>query len=316
VRILITGAAGFLGRAFLRYNLEDEDNTIVAVDDFSNPHSRWEDGRYWKYTQDFMKFLNNRNEFFDKPFDIVYHFAAPVGGRTKIEQDPMFNARSLELDSALFRWVSSLDNPPIVVYPSSSAVYPVVYQGKHNSPRWLTEDDFKPEDNIWGKPDEMYGFTKMVGEFLAWKASKYGVNTLCLRPFSGYSHDQSIEYPFPSIVRRAMNREDPILVWGTGRQVRDFIHVDDLVLGTQKRLAAGIDGYTAMNLGSGLGTSFMELAAIAAKVVGYKPSITNDISKPEGVSNRVADTSLFNEYHTPTVTLEEGVTRMVRMGVT
>ena len=84
---------------------------------------------------------------------------------------------------------------PAVVYPSSSAVYGVNFQT--NDATFMHEGLFNAASPSWFAPDEMYGFTKLVGEFLAWKAAPYGLSTLCLRHFSGYGEEQSLEYPVP-----------------------------------------------------------------------------------------------------------------------
>src|SRR5512134_1623108 len=96
-RVLVTGAAGFLGRWFVRHHVAAGD-LVVGVDDLSNEHSYWPDE---------LPEIRRRNidvaKFFDRTasdFDIAYHFAAPVGGRLKIEGDPLFNADSLRVDTA------------------------------------------------------------------------------------------------------------------------------------------------------------------------------------------------------------------------
>jgi UDP-glucose 4-epimerase len=302
VKVLVTGGAGFLGQHFVRHHRANGD-TVIAVDNFSNPHT--------KTPEDFGVEHNDAAVWFgqhaDWKFDIAYHFAAPVGGREKIEGDPFYNADSLRLDQAFFRW--AIKNVDLAIYPSSSAVYPIVHQGKRGLP--LREDMVEPSHMVWYQPDEMYGFTKFVGEYLAAKAQKYGLNTLCIRPFSGYGEGQSMEYPVPSILRRALHQHDPIVVWGSGKQSRDFIHVSDLVGGTVARTSAGVVGYQSLNLGSGVATSFNRIAELGAELIGYEPTITNDTSKPEGVTNRFADVHEMSRYYIPQVGLREGLRRVL-----
>jgi len=157
----------------------------------------------------------------------------------------------------------------------------------------------------------MYGFTKLAGERLARSAAKYGLNTLVVRPFSGYGEGQSFEYPVPSIARRALHREDPIEVWGNGNQTRDFIHVKDLIGATMARLEAPVDGYETMNIGNGFGISFNDVAKTCARIVGYEPQIKNLLDKPVGVQHRFADTSRMWRYYHPQVRIEEGLERVV-----
>lgn len=308
MNILITGAAGFMGRHFARHHVY-LDHHVVAVDDFSSPYADWPSDLGHITVEDAAEFVSRR--IIHATYDIVYWFAAPVGGREKIEGDPLFNADSLRLDTALFRWAVRT-KPKVIVYPSSSAVYGVRAQ---QADRWafLDEGFFDPSDkDSWPVPDEMYGFTKLAGEVLAWKAARYGVNTLCIRPFSGYGEDQSLEYPVPSIVSRVRDKEDPLIVWGPGTQTRDFIHIDDVVGATIARLKGGIEGHVAMNIGWGFPLSFNELAKMAAALNGYEPKIVNMPDKPFGVMHRVCDPKQMSLYYPePKVPLLTGLARML-----
>jgi UDP-glucose 4-epimerase len=205
-----------------------------------------------------------------------------------------------------------------VIYPSSSAVYGRALQTDDAGA--LQEGMFSPQNPNWYAPDEMYGFTKLAGEMLAWKAATYGLDSLCIRPFSGYGEGQSFDYPVPSIARRALLKEDPLTIWGSGHQTRDFIHVSDLVAGTLKRLDYPLKGYDTMNLGSGHPITFRVVAEIFAELVGYAPAIVTDETKPEGVKRRWADTGRMSFYHEPQVRLREGLSRVLadverRLGV-
>lgn len=307
MRVLVTGAAGFLGRNYVRHHLEKGDE-VFGIDNLSNPHSHWPEELVEKLKQDAYEYFRWAKD--GLVWDVVYHFAAPVGGREKIEGDPLFNADSLRLDAEMFRWAVRQGQKPVVVYPSSSAVYGVTFQGKAGQA--LQEGMFHPSNPNWFAPDEMYGFTKLAGEVLAWKSAGYGLNVLCIRPFSGYGEDQSLEYPVPSIAARVAKREDPLTIWGSGLQTRDFIHVSDLVGATISRLDAGVHGYESMNIGSGRATSFIDIGKALAKIAGYEPAIVTDVTKPEGVQNRWCDTARMWRYHQPRVSLTDGLTRVLR----
>lgn len=302
--ILVTGAAGFLGRAFVRRHIALGD-TVFGVDDVSSAHAFWPEelAASNRAEMDSATFL----EASSGPFDTAYHFAAPVGGRLKIEGDPLFNADSLRLDVSFFRW--AIGKVGVAVYPSSSAVYGTQFQEGHG--QILEESMFYPGQATWSAPDEMYGFSKLVGEKLAFTAEKYGLSSLSIRPFSGYGEGQSLEYPVPSIAQRVVRREDPVVIWGSGSQSRDFIHVDDLVGATLARLDAGVRGYQSMNIASGTATTFNEVARLMAQLEGYEPAIVNDASKPEGVHSRFGDTSQMSKYYQPRVGLVEGMGRVL-----
>ena len=128
-----------------------------------------------------------------------------------------------------------------------------------------------------------------------------------VRPFSGYGADQDPCYPFPAMVERARQRLDPFEVWGSGRQVRDFVHVDDIVGAVLAAYDLGIDG--PFNIGNGRATSMLELAQMVTAGAGYDPDITPLHNGLEGASYHVADTRLLNSFYRPRVSLEDGIAR-------
>jgi UDP-glucose 4-epimerase len=308
MKILISGAAGFLGRKFVEF-YDNPENEILAIDNFQSPYAKEPElHNGWFYKEDIrstIRFLEPKRK--KKRFDLFIHLAAPVGGREKIDGDPLFNAESLAIDSDVFRWAPK--NVETLVYPSSSAVYPISLQnGTHTAQ--LKELYVNPAFLDWEQPDQMYGMTKFVGEFLAQKAEAYGLRTICIRPFSGYGAGQSQEYPFPSLMRRIVLREEPFIIWGDGTQERDFIHVDDIVRLTS--LVVGnskIQGYFPINLGTGVPTSFNFLAQLAFGIEGWFPKdIQHLTDKPVGVHFRVSDTQNMKHHGlVPTVTLGEGI---------
>ena len=119
-----------------------------------------------------------------------------------------------------------------------------------------------------GIPDMSYGWAKLTGEYLAQLAAlQYGLNVSIYRPFSGYGEDQHNQYPFNSILQQILRKEDPINLWSDS--IRDFIHIDDIV----DCVVDSLDKVTpeAINLGSGIGISFSQLAHEMASQVGYSP---------------------------------------------
>lgn len=304
MKILVTGAAGFLGRYFLEYLMLQNQHDIWYMDKVQHPDGISMD------VEDMESWLND----FDEDVDLAIHMAGPVGGRMTIENDPLFNADALRLDSVFFRW--AVKHATKVIYPSSSAVYPVAEQQLE---RWgaLYEGMFDPAEDRWGRPDEMYGFTKMAGEVLAMKARQYGLETLVIRPFSGYGPGQSLDYPIPSIALRALRREDPLVVWGNGEQKRDPVYVTDLVKRTMA--IAGLPLSETVNIGNSRAWSFAEIARLCAEIVGYQPTILFDDSKPKGVDIRVADIKLQDRLVvegggslTDTVGLADGLANVIQ----
>jgi GDP-L-fucose synthase len=241
-------------------------------------------------------------------YDLVIHCAAIVGGRLKIDGDPLAVATDLSIDAEMFNWIVRTDRKPKLVYFSSSAVYPLELQRKSCHCN-LAEPLVNFDTSRIAMPDQTYGWSKLCGEYLAKHAAeKYGLDVAIYRPFGGYGEDQSLDYPWPSIMKRVLDGEDPVTVWGSGDQRRDLIHIDDIVsavLQTMGRLRFG----EVLNLGTGRGLSFREIARIAADQLGIRCNIVNDASKPEGVFARVADTTKLDALYCPTITVEDGIRR-------
>lgn len=276
MNILITGHKGFVGKYFWK-KLDNGKNKLTGIDIKDGIDCR-----------DFFKKS-------DEQFDLVIHLAAIVGGRETIENRPLAIADNFSIDSEFFQWCLKT-KPKKIVYFSSSAAYPTYYQVEGNE-RKLNEDmaDFS------SKPDMTYGWSKMVGEYLA----SFVDNVYIFRPFSGYGKDQDLNYPFPMYVKRALEKQDPFEVWGTGIQTRDFIHIDDIVNAVITSLDNAPIG--PINLGTGRSTSFLELAEMCMNTVGYKGKIVTRPEKPVGCMHRVSDNLKMLSFYTPKISLEQGI---------
>ncbi len=186
----------------------------------------------------FKFYREDCREFFKREraahFDYAIHLAAMVGGRAMIEENPIAVADDLSIDAEYWQW-AKIAKPAKTLCFSSSAAYPIKYQ-KADCYMLLHEDMIGFDDDI-GMPDLSYGWAKLTCEYLARLAyEKHGLRSICFRPFSGYGEDQDDSYPFPSICQRAIaHKGKPVLsVWGSGTQMRDFIHIDDCVAGAGK----------------------------------------------------------------------------------
>jgi nucleoside-diphosphate-sugar epimerase len=296
-KILITGGAGFVGRHFVRQFLENGDE-VHAVDCIAPMTGGIDPAAGWPLFEprDFSNFKFFREDcraFFkrvrDTDYDYAAHLAAMVGGRAMIENKPIAVADDLSIDAEYWQWAVAA-KPAKTLCFSSSAAYPIKYQ-RQDDYALLYEDMIDFDDDI-GMPDMSYGWAKLTCEYLARLAyEKHGLKSVCYRPFSGYGEDQDDSYPFPSICKRAIaNRGARVLdVWGSGKQMRDFIHVDDCVAGVMATMDQIHDG-NAVNLSTGIYTSFIEFARMAAKLCGYSPDVRGMSDQPAGVFARGGDT--------------------------
>lgn len=245
-------------------------------------------------------------------FAQAFHLASIVGGRKKIEEEPLVVGLDLAIDSIFFMWASSADRVGRLLYASSSAAYPIDLQEEQGSVP-LRESYIDIPGAKIGMPDLTYGWSKLTGEFLTHLlADRNGIPACAVRPFSGYGEEQETTYPVPAIASRAAAREDPLVVWGSGQQSRDFVHIDDCVRAMRLAIEKIEDG-SGVNIGSGKATSFLEVASIYAKLAGYEPEVKGTGEGPVGVHARYADpeTARRRLGFEPTISLEEGLGRVL-----
>lgn len=292
MKALVTGSAGFVGRHFVR-ELERRGYTVNC----------------WDLAEG-----QDAHHLFDVDttvHDLVVHCAFHVGGRAAIDGKPRLLAWNVELDAAMFDWAVRTGQRR-VLYFSSSAAYPVALQGSLTTSRPLRENDIDLGRSYFGNPDARYGWAKLTGEQLARAAAESGLAVHVVRPFSGYGAGQDHTYPFRAIVERARNRETPFTIWGPGTQVRDWIHISDVVAGAMAVVDA--DCRLPVNLCTGAGTSMLELSAMCCAAVGYGPAFAPKPDAPTGVLYRVGDPGRFFDFYKPSMSLEEGVARALGRG--
>ena len=276
---LVTGHKGFIGRQVIAA-LDKAGYGTVGIDIADGTDARW--------------FFQHDTSC----FDLAVHCAAVVGGRRVVTGTPLDHAQNLEIDAALFDWTRRTQ-PGRVIYFSSSCAYPARL-GKTG--RDLQEDDITWPPKPGMMPDELYGWTKLTGEFLAGTARDDGLSVSVVRPFSVYGPGMNDGFAVKGFAAQIRKRADPLEIWGDAGQVRDFIHVKDVCAAVLEMAEQRIDG--PVNLGTGRGTSLRELAVMMAAAAGYAPGITVNTTLPAGVPRLVANPARLLRFHAPAVSLE------------
>ena len=179
------------------------------------------------------------------------------------------------------------------------------------------------EDEMWSGPTHPsyfgYGWMRRYLERLSeFVASKSTMGIALVRPTAIYGRwdefDPRTSHVIPALIRRAVAGEDPFEVWGTGDEVRDFLHVTDMVRGSLLLLAnhAVCD---PVNIGYGRTVRIREVVDIILRAAGHGAArVVFDVSKPTAIPVRSVDTSkamrLLN--FEPSVTLEDGLADTVQ----
>jgi nucleoside-diphosphate-sugar epimerase len=298
VKVLITGAAGFLGSWFLDHFIREGFANVWTIDIQPHPAGLPMD------QQDLPLWLSD----FEEDVDLAIHLAAPGGGRMLTDYNSMHVADAFRIDAAFFQWAAK--HAQTVVYASGASAYPLRYQdsGVVLFPLGLGEELAFPDSVAFGQPDGLLGFTKLAGEQMAYGAAvQHGLNVLVIRPFSGYGPYQSRDHAVTGILTRAIARENPLVVWGSGSQVRDYIYVTDIVGATMAKVEDGVRGFEILNVASGKGVAVRTIAEMAAGIVGYRPDIVFDDSRPEGPSYRVGGIERLRRVWKPEVDLIDGL---------
>jgi nucleoside-diphosphate-sugar epimerase len=200
---------------------------------------------------------------------------------------------------------------PHVVTISSSCVYP------DDAP--IPTPELDPFTGAPERANEGYGWAKRIQELAAgYIAREHGMKSTIIRPFNLYGAN----YPWrsgekahviPSLVKRVLDGEDPLAVWGSGEQRRNFLHASDAAELMTRIIASGAEG--AVNVGYEDDTSIADLVALVLEVTGRRPEVVFDRSRPDGHSRKSADSTRLRALtggYQPQITLRQGIEEMVR----
>src|SRR3990167_1293565 len=178
------------------------------------------------------------------------------------------------------------------------------------------------EDDVWktfpSPNDRFAGWAKRMGELQA-EAYKieYGWDKISIvRPANVYgpfdNFDPANAMVIPSLIKRAMDGENPLTVWGDGSPIRDFIHARDVARGMMLAVENGIN--EPINLGSGTGVTIKEIAEIVvANIPGGPVELLWDITKPKGDAKRLMDMTRANAYgFKPEISIEAGIIETIQ----
>ncbi|NTU46248.1 NAD-dependent epimerase/dehydratase family protein [Candidatus Roizmanbacteria bacterium] len=306
-KVFVTGGAGFIGSHLISELIQQGASTKIGDNLFSgslkNVFRVWkENGLDYKKTATGYKTTDGKHSFLYlnceelkenikafKNSEIVFHLAANFGGRGYIDTHPGDCCECFSINQNVIK-AAHLAGVDRIQIASSACVYPSDLQKEYNSQYLLKEEDaFK---NEWGNADKEYGWAKLMGEMmLKGYHNQYGLKGSITRYVTAYGPWENDTHAIMMLIRRAVDKNDPYLIWGSGKQDRDFTYVDDIVSGT---LAACEHITTAdpINLGTSVRYTMIESVNLIFDILGWKPKkLIFDKTKPEGVKTRALDIS-------------------------
>lgn len=295
-KVLVTGGTGLIGRPLVELLLDEGAQVrIASLDDPSRAHPEAEYHRV-----DLMDFSNCLKVC--KGMDYVFHLAGIKGSPAVVLKKAATILVSFLRFNTNMMEAARICGVERYLFTSTIGVY---------SPAEIFY-----EDDVWktlpSKNDWFGGWGKRIGELQAEAYRlEYGWNKIAIvRPANVYgaydNFDPDNAMVIPSLIRRALDGENPLVVWGDGGAVRDFIHAKDVARGMLIALKNG--GGQAINLGSGRGVSIKRIIEIIVGNMKSKPEIVWDTSKPTGDKKRVMDISRARKIgFQPAITIEEGI---------
>ncbi|MBC7477030.1 MAG: GDP-L-fucose synthase [Pseudorhodobacter sp.] len=285
VRIYVAGHRGMVGGAILR-RLQDRPQTQLITRTSAE--------------LDLTDQAAVRAFFAEEKPDVVILAAAKVGGIHANNTLPaQFIYENLMIECNVIHQAFAAGTRRLLQL-GSSCIYP------KNAPQPMSEDALLT--GTLEPTNEPYAVAKIAGIKLCESYNRqYGVDYRSVMPTNLYGPGDNFHpensHVLPALMRRIhqamLDNAPEVVVWGSGRPMREFLHVDDMAEASLFVLDLPPETYAAqtqpmlshINVGSGTDVTIAELAGMIAQVAGYKGKLTFDASKPDGTLRKLMDVS-------------------------
>ena len=253
------------------------------------------------------------NDFFEKEKpEYVILAAAKVGG---IHANNTYRAEfiydNLMIEANIIH-AAYLNQVTKLLFLGSSCIYPKM------APQPLKEEYLL--SGYLESTNQPYAIAKIAGiEMCDSYRAQYGCNFISAMPTNLYGTNDNYHpensHVLPALLRRIIlakkNNNSSVVIWGTGKPRREFLHVDDLADACYF-LLQNYNEPGLVNIGWGVDVSIIELATLIASEVGFTGILDLDTTKPDGTPRKLMDmTKLSNLGWKPSVQIEEGIRKTI-----
>lgn len=292
-KIYIAGHNGLVGSAIVRtLQKEGYNNLVLRTSKELNLADQ-------KATRDFFEQ--------EKP-DYVFLAAAKVGGiQANNTQPAEFIYQNLAIETNIVN-SAYLAGTKKLLFLGSSCIYP------RDCPQPIKEEYFMT--GPLEETNKAYAIAKIAGIIMCQSYNRqYGTKFVSVMPTNLYgpgdNFDLNSSHVLPALLRKfheaKVNNDKEVVMWGTGKPLREFLHVDDLA-DACFFLMNNYDDGEIINIGTGKDLPIKELAEMIKKTVGFTGEIINDETKPDGTPKKQLDvTKLHGLGWQHKIELEEGI---------
>lgn len=304
---LVAGSTGMMGTTALLRLKENSDVSVRAIYHNRPPKIKSENITYVQ--ADLRNFDDCKDVM--KEIDYVFMFAANLSTSPVVAKNPISHVTENMIMNAQMLEAAYHEGVEKFLWLSSSTGYPA------------TEKTLKEEDMFKGDPPDNYysvGWMSRYTEILCNMYStklKNPLKTVILRPSTIYGEYESFDFDkshvLPALIRRVVERQKPLVVWGTGEKSRDLIYSDDVfdacLLALEK-----VEDFDVFNIGYGKEYSINQLLGKIIKLDNFKDAkIVYDKTKPTSVSKISIDFSKAEKVlgFKPKTSIEDGISKMI-----
>ncbi len=290
-KVLVTGGTGFIGSHVVE-KLVEMRAKVTVLDNLQN-------GKIKNISslKDRVRFIKgNCADIKDalaacKNQEVVMNLAARVGG---IEYNRTHQATMLRDNLTIATTMMEAARRAGVeryLVVSSACVYPRTCSMPTPESEGFVDE---PEPTNGG-----YGWAKRMAEKLGmYYAEEFGMKVAIVRPYNAYGprdhFDPAVSHVIAALIKRVFDGENPLVVWGSGKQTRAFLYVDDLARG----MIEAIEHYPKpdpVNLGTDEEVTIRELVEKIVRLSGKSPTVVFDTTKPDGSPRRNSDNTKAKE---------------------